>query len=344
MKSYFHANDMTFPFKYLLVLASVSFMMNGCQKNKPDNKEAQEFSVSEPDKIDRIFLSRKGGIPITLIKKNNTWYLNDSILVSEQKLNMLLFETAPKLAVKGPVPKTARNNVIKRMAALGTKVEFWEQNKILKTYYVGGTTPDQLGTYMWIEGAQDPYIVHIPGFNGYLNSRYILDPNEWLSKELFKWSASEINSVALDYPANPEKSFMFTRKKGSIDVTVDAIHHNKPVNTAAVMAYFSQFNGVFCEGFPTGLSEKFIDSLRSSQPFAILTLKPNSGSSKALRIYHKAAGANMHNLYDNEGNQILHDPERFYAFLEGDSRLLYIQELVFKNILIQYNEFLLPQK
>lgn len=334
---------MTLPLKILAISIGILSCFSGCRNSTDDSKEAQEFALDNPGTIDQIFLSRKGGIPITLTKKKSDWFLNDSIRVSDQKLNMLLYETAPKLSVKGPVPKTARNHVIRRMAALGTKVEFWKNKTIIKTYYVGGTTPDQLGTYMWIEGAKDPYIVHIPGFNGYLNSRYILDPNEWLSKELFQWTAAEIHSVSLEYPAHPEWSFMFTRKKGSIDVTVDAIHHNKPVNTSAVLGYFSQFNGVYCEGFPTGLSNSFKDSLKASTPFAILSLQPEKGSSKTLKIYRKAAGSNMYNLYDDEGNQILHDPERFYAIMEGDPRILYIQELVFKNILIHYTEFLLPK-
>lgn len=344
MRLTFSITQMTHLLKLIFFIQILFFIGTGCQNSKTDTEDSKNFALTNPKEIDRIFLSRKGGIPITLTKNENAWYLHDSILVSEQKLNMLLFETAPKLAIKGPVPKAARNNVIKRMAALGTKVEFWKKSTLVKTYYVGGTTPDQLGTYMWVDGANDPYIVHIPGFNGYLNSRYILDPNEWLSKELFHWPAAEIQSISLEYPAHAEWSFMFGRKKGSIDVTVDAIHNNKPVNTAAVLAYFSQFNGIYCEGFPTGLSSKFKDSLRASVPFAILSVQPIKGLAKTLRIYHKAAGANMYNMYDDEGNQIIHDPERFYAYIEGDNRLLYIQDLVFKNILITYSDFLLPNR
>jgi hypothetical protein len=48
----------------------------------------------------------------------------------------------------------------------------------------------------------------------------------------------------------------------------------------------------------------------------------------------------MYNLYDKDGNQLVHDPERFYAFLNDDLRVMYIQDLVFKNILITYKDFL----
>jgi hypothetical protein len=319
-----------------LIAGYFIYQRNQIEKVKPD---LQQFAISDPASIDKIFLTRKGGKPVILQKKGDQWLINDEFRANDQKVDMLLNQTAAKLAVMGPVPKTARNNVISRMASLGTKTEFWSGQKLVKTYYVGGTTPDQLGTYMWIEGAKDPYIVHIPGFTGYLNSRYILDQDEWLSKELFKHENSEILKVGLEYPAHPEWSFEFKRKDGSVDITVDGINEGKKVNTSALLGYFGLFNGVYCEGYPKTLEPERLDSLRKATPYCILTITDKKNRTSKLQIHKKEAGDNMYNLYDKDGNQLVHDPERFYAFLNDDLRVMYIQDLVFKNILITYKDF-----
>ena len=68
------------------------------------------------------------------------------------------------------------NSVIKTLASEGVKVELYTQNKKLyKTFYIGGETADFLGTYMIMEGAKKAYVIHIPGFNGFLTPRFNID-------------------------------------------------------------------------------------------------------------------------------------------------------------------------
>jgi hypothetical protein len=334
--------------KKLLLYLSVVLLVGGIatfyilnrdkkDKIKPD---LQNFAISNPDEIDKIFMVQKGGQPILLSKIDGTWFLNDSIKANEQKVNMLLVETACKLTVTGPVPKTARNNVITKMAATGTKVEFWKGTEKVKTYFVGGTTPDQMGTHMWVEGAQDPYVVNIPGFNGYLNSRYQTDPIEWYSKALFKIANSDIQSIELNYPAHPEWSFGFNKKDQNIDITVDGINNGKNVNPAALLGYFGLFNEVYAEGFPENVNPRKIDSLLRSTPFAILTLTPIKGKKTVLTIHKKEAQDNSQSLFDKNGNRLVYDSERYYAFVNNSARLLFIQDLVFKNILVKYQDFI----
>lgn len=334
--------------KRLLLYLSIILIIGGAAVLyilKRDNKDRvkpdlQDFAIANTESIDKIFMVRKGGQPLILTKVEGTWFLNDSIEANEQKVNMLL-ETANKLTVTGPVPKTARNNVITKMAATGTKVEFWNGSEKIKTYFVGGTTPDQLGTHMWVEGAQDPYVVNIPGFNGYLNSRYQTDPIEWYSKALFKFANSDIQTIELDYPAHPEWSFGFNKKDESIDITVDGINNGKKVNSSALLGYFGLFNGVYAEGFPENVPSKKIDSLLQATPFAVLTLKSIKGKTTRLTIHRKEAQDNSHNLFDKDGNRLVYDAERFYAFVNNSTRLIYIQDLVFKNILVKYQDFII---
>ena len=304
---------------------------------KPDK---QDFAITNPDEIDKIFMAKKTAASVLLTKRNGLWYLDDSLLVNEDKLKMLLYETAPQLRVKGLVPKDARNTVIGWMATLGTKVEFYSKGQLVKTYYVGGTTPDQLGTNMWMEGAAEPYVVHIPGFTGYLNSRYLLDHDEWLNKMLFNLPPAQIKMLDLEYPQHPEWSFKFTKKDGSIDITVDGINEGKKVNVQALTGYFSLFQNIYAEGYPKNVPKEKVDSLLKATPYCILSVTDMSGKTKRLIIHQRLRFDNMHNLFDKDGRPLTHDPERYYAFKDGSNRVMLIQDMTFKNILSRYQDFL----
>ena len=59
------------------------------------------------------------------------------------------------------------------MSTQRTQVKIFSNKKILKTIYVGGDTQDQLGTYsMILDNSSEPYVLEIPGFKGYLSSRF----------------------------------------------------------------------------------------------------------------------------------------------------------------------------
>ncbi len=71
------------------------------------------------------------------------------------------------MKIKQPVARSALKNVIQRMAIQNTKVEIFQNSKKTKTIYIGGETQDQLGTFMMIEGAKEPYITNLGSKFGY---------------------------------------------------------------------------------------------------------------------------------------------------------------------------------
>ena len=106
------------------------------------------------------------------------------------------------MRIKHPIARSALENIIKRMSIQNTKVDIFQNNKQVKTIYIGGETADQLGTFMMIEGAKEPYVVYIPGFNGYLSSRFSCQEHLWRDKKIFhkkiktaKYSLSEPKNI-----------------------------------------------------------------------------------------------------------------------------------------------------
>ena len=52
---------------------------------------------------------------------------------------------------------------------------------------------------MILENSSEPYVVSIPGFNGYLSSRFSCEENDWKDKIIFNYDKNEIESVHLNY-------------------------------------------------------------------------------------------------------------------------------------------------
>ena len=119
-----------------------------------------------------------------MLRTDSKWILNDSLIANQNLINIVL-KTIKEVRIKSPIARAALPNIIKRMAIQNTELNIFKKNKKIKTIYIGGETPDQLGTFMMIHGAKEPYIMHIPGFNGYLSSRFSCNENIWKSKRIF---------------------------------------------------------------------------------------------------------------------------------------------------------------
>ena len=179
--------------KRILKILSIFFLIiliyNGIKNKNTTNslrEDKSDFAISDTLMIEKIILENRSleKIKLTRDNENKKWILNDSLLANQHSINLIL-KTIKEMRVKQPISRSAVQNIIKRMAIQNTKVELFNIQKKIKTIYIGGETADQLGTYMMISGAKEPYIVHIPGFNGYLSSRFLCKKEAWRSKKIF---------------------------------------------------------------------------------------------------------------------------------------------------------------
>jgi len=308
------------------------------------DKSKTDFAIENTEDITKIFISNKAEGSVLVEKKNGIWYVNGNNQASKPFMEFFLLETIKKVRVQGPVPLPARENVIASMATMATKVELYVNDKLAKVYYVGNPTSDMSGTYMYLEGSKDPYITHVPGFDGFLSTRYPVAEREWVSKILFDYKPLEIASVDINYPANINQSFTITRKgtTNDFDITTSQNAPNGTLNYAAIKSYFGMFINKTCEGF-LDYKPIQIDSIKKSQPYCIITLSTIKKHTVKLSVYKKASSDRDHGIYDNKGNRLANDPSRFNAMLDNDKRVFLIQDLMFAPIMINYSDFFVKQ-
>jgi len=325
----------------ILIAALLWFKNVQIQKaNSTLDENSIDFSIDNPDEIQALYLTNKIGKSIRLEKKGDSWILNGEYPAWQKQIDVLLYQTMPKLSIKGVVHKNARKNVIGRMASTGVKVEIFEkiEDNPYKVYYVGGTTPDNLGTYYWMEGSDNPMIVELPGHDGFLNSRYDLNVDNWISRSVFTASKEEIARVGIEYPANPRHSFDLKIENDELQLS-QSFDTSRSPNAGALRSYLNLFEKLNFESF-ADYSKKQSDSIRTQTPLAIIYLNEKNGDTDTLTIFPKGSYDGMKGLYDKDGNRLAYDPTRFFAKWSKLERLLIIQDYTFGKVLLRAEDFI----
>jgi len=292
------------------------------------------------NEITKIILNNKtvclncpnGVKEVILERKKDNWYVNQQFIANERQIDLLL-KTIKEMKIKRPIGVLERKNVLKRMDVQSTKVELFSNNENMKTIWVGGNTADQLGTYMIVKDTlnTEPYVFHIPGFNGYLNSRFSCEENNWRDKKIFNFSNNDIKKVEIIDYEYPELSFSIEELKS----TKYMLTHNNIdtvlINDTLAKKYFKKFDDIFCEKILSDNLEFSTNEIKKRTPFLKISILQKNDlliTLKGIKKNSSERGRTQNSKYDTE---------RFYGEINND--LLLIQYQNFNEILKINNEF-----
>ena len=306
-------------------------------QNSTLKEELSDFAVEDTASIDKIFLSDKDGYKLLLERKSvETWMVNNSFEARPDAIKTLL-ETIKQIRVKAPVGRASFNNVVKKLAVKSTKVEIYQKGNLVKTYYVGGTTEDFMGNYMMIEHSSAPFIIHIPGYDGYLYPRYYAIPELWRSTSLFKYRAQDITSIKFADLKNPAVSWELQQVNTKITLKNYKGDEIQQFDTLKAREFLTQFYKINCEGFVKEIEPERKDSILSSSPKSIFNIVANNGETKELKCFTKKLIAET---YDMNGKLMDLDVDRFYGMLNNNKKdLILLQNFVFDNLMVSVDYF-----
>ena len=304
-----------------------------------------DFSFKSTDKIDKIFIANKlTGKYVILTKQDSThWILNDTFNVNIHQIISLL-DVFKKLQIKRPVSNKEINIVKKDIAVSGTKVEIYENGSLSKVYYVGTNTHDEMGTYFLMDKAEEPYVCHIPGFNGYIGAKYHYQPVAWRSKDIFRSKDSEIKNLNVEWYGAPQNSFTINcdGSEPTFSSNNKLFANNKDINLNNVKSYLKLWENLSFEGFPIDLDVNKIDSISKTIPLLTLRLTDKKGKITILRIHKKGIKPDSNIQMDQEGNPLQFDIENFYAFINDNNKeVVQIQDFIFGKVMKTTSDFIL---
>ena len=333
-------------FIIVIVLAVVALVLILQNRKSTLRRAMSEFAIIDTASVTKIFMADMRNNQVLLTKITPGWWmLNDTLKARREGLDLLL-KTISNLAVKAPVPKKSYNSVIKRLATNSVKVEiyqkkyrvdlfnsirFFPHEKLTRVYYVGNPTPDNMGTFMLMEGSDVPFVVYEPGFRGFIAARFTAMINDWRDHTIFKKNPSEIRSLKVEFMQQPEESYLI-EKQGQESLDLISLTTNQKLSSFDLRRIVDMVNGyrdIRFEAVLDAMDPAKKDSIIHTTPLHIITLTDIAGNINRVKTFRLK---NDRGDYDMEGNLVAHDLNRLYALINDGKEMVLIQYFVFDPI------------
>ncbi|NOZ47459.1 MAG: DUF4340 domain-containing protein [Chlorobi bacterium] len=317
----------------LLIIATYFFIT---KKTSTIPAKLKDFAIEDTASVNKIFMVNKENQKVLLERKDGYWIVNKKFRVRNDGISMLL-KTMKNLDVKAMVGKAAFKTIVENLAVKSIKVEIYQNDKLAKTYYVGGPTKDQYGTYMLLDKSSQPFIIQIKGFKGYLTPRYFIDEYLWRDRTLFNYKPSQIKSVTVILPKNPEASFKLFNFGNNTYGLEKGLKPEKAVqfDTLKVKQYLASFRRIGFFEFIKDINEEEKDSILASKPHYEITIEDINGITNKIKTFYRPNDG----LEDSEGLPLKYDPDHEYAIWGENNDMILIQYFVFDPIFKELSYF-----
>jgi hypothetical protein len=207
------------------------------------------------------------------------------------------------------------------LSAKAIKVELYDKDgDKIRVFYIGGQANEAIGTYMLMEGADRPYIVQIPGFEGYVLPRFSPRFLDWRDKGVFNATEEDVKTVVI--------------------VTVDPeLSKGLQFNERRAKTYSKYFGRLFCEGYINGTM--YLDSvIRTAKKRCTVDMESWSGQKQHLEVYWMEVNKRSKNkMTPFPGSPDEYDADRFYATMNDFKDTVIIQRQMFEKIFRKGYEF-----
>jgi hypothetical protein len=300
-------------------------------------KSLRDFAIEDTASIDKIFMADKSNNTILLERKSNYWTVNGDFRARRDFTNTLL-ETIHRVEVLEPVPEAKLDYVLRSLSVNSIKVEIYQKGKLTKTYFVGGVDQNNTGTYMLIEGSSEPFVTHIPGFTGFLTTRFNTGIYEWRDRVIVNYSYPEIAAISIEYPdkqsfkceKHPDNTCKLYKLPGMEAVTL--------FDTTAVKDFMARFKFVAFESFLNAtMPTKKRDSVLSTPMLCKYTIEDIYGKTTSFKTYTRP---NIKKQFDDQGELYDFDVERLYGFINNNDDMVLMQYFIVDPLTKELDDFL----
>jgi len=293
----------------VLSILAIAYKSGWLSKSQKIYNLSTIFAIEDTTAITRIFIADMFQNKVLLSKTEAGWMVNNEKPASEFKIADLLV-TLNSLRVAQPVAKAAHNSTIQMLATSANKVEvyakkplfklfghsFFTKERLIKTYFMGDATQNNLGSFALLKGLDEPYVVYMPGFRGYVSPQFSPKPIDWYSHCIFNTKLTRIQSASFIDLENPENSF-FVNKAGARMFTLLDVHKNmiQDYDTTLLINMLSEFRERNYEQFLPKISQSLKDSIINFYLFKTISLTDVEGKTTTLKLYHQI---NTGSLYE----------------------------------------------
>lgn len=300
---------------------------------------SKAFAIEDTSVVTKIFIADMHENNVLLTKHDGIWMLYDTIPAMQYNVKSVL-GTLRNLTIREVVPEVALENITKMMTVGSIKVEiygdapkfsifgvpFFMKERKIKTYFFGPATQDNIGNYIYVEGTKEPYVVHVPGFRGFVTPQFSQFEDNWRSHTLFKTKLTRIQSVDFVDYINPEESFSIVKSSiRTFDLYNAQQQKLNAYDTTKIIDMLSEFREKNYQTLLTEMPQSQKDSIIATKLFKTITLTDIDDKITQLNLYHLEE-INAYLDEDDLVGQIRHEINRdkCYAMLSDKLNEFYI--------------------
>ena len=322
----------------VIVLGGGAYYLSTQEKAGPVSSVVgadRDFAVDR-ELVHKIFIADRNGNRTTLKRGTDGWIFNDKWPARPDAIENLL-TTIDKIQMRFKPTEAAVPHMVETLATQGIKVEVYgKEDELLKSYYIGGATNDERGTYIILDGAEQPYVAEIPGWEGNLRFRFNMRGDDWRDRTVLKASADEIAKVSIEYPKQQNSSFRLIMGE---ETKVEPFYPltpkiQAPIRAGRVDAFVNNFEALVAASFDN--TNQQFEEITAQVPFAIITVEKKDGTIQSLNLWPIYPEAQV----DIKTGTAL-DPADVYTYnaLTQDDDFMQMHNAMIKKVLWSYEYF-----
>jgi len=325
---------------FLLVLLGLTTYYFVVVEEKSKNEELtadRGFTISDFSTVSKIVIKHVKLQPLVFTRSKSGWMLNQTSNVDPAVFtNIQAALTGMRMLYKPPVATT--QTVMKSIKQNGIQVDVYTNDSDApeKIFFVGTDTQKGDGTFMLLNGSNQPYVMHLPGLHGGLRSRFEQPEKNYRDKFIYQFPLKSIQSIQVNYPKHEVESFRI-QMQPNINVSPlisSAINPSGPLLDAKILAYTDQFASTGSEGLFNDFPLK--DSLQYLVPDCIISIQLNDNSITTDKFYSFEHFMERNGIYRTP--QEIRSGNRMFI-LRNDKDLFLAQNKVIGSFFMGYSEF-----
>jgi hypothetical protein len=315
---------------FLLLAAAYFFFTRGSGSFRNADKQ---FSVTDTSLIRKVEITC-GDDSVTLQRQDGQWTVDNMYPAREQLIRGLL-SALHRLQPDVPVSRKKHDEILRQLRGHAKKVTITMVGRPAKIYYAWHDSLNGGATYMVLEGSDQPFRMHVPGWTVTdIYSLYRTRGSFWRDNVLFSLQPAMISSVEVRHNDHPEASFRIEKQgEGWI---LSRLSGNKPIDSCSrdnLMNYLYYFINV---RFDEILAEGDVPSREQTagQPAAVISVKLTDGTATMVRFYPRY-------FTGDDGERVM-DMNRLYLRM-NDSQEVILARYIQVDLILKDLSYFLPQ-
>lgn len=311
----------------IIFIGLAAYLLYLTQFKDSNDQPFSDFAVEDTTSISKIEIIRTTGEEISLIKKENNWYIEATDEPANEASIDLILKTLSQWKVLQDLETEKTDFIIKLLSSKHTKIKIFtnNENEAEKTIYLGDHNASMTGNYALLQKGNKkssiPYLINLPGFYGTLETRFFANHNAWKSTKVIALSPSEISKITLKNYENPDDSYSISVDKDNFSLYSASGLQVPQFDTISLRRHLVSFKELYFESLVTHLSDNEKSKLLNSSPLFDLEVTDNKNNITSVKIFCKKPESEQR---APDGSILPCDSQRFYAYI-NQKELVIIQ-------------------